>query len=425
MPSTRLLLVALLAPLPLLAQAPSATNLWSVPLRWERDRLVVGMPVKLTGDRGTNSQPSFTPDGEAIVFSAVRDTGREARSDIYRIDLRTGAETRVTRTAENENSPTVTAAGEYVAVRWVPATLFREYGPWVYDSAGTPRRGVLPGADTTGYYLALPDGRWALTRPRRPAFTIGIFDPKAGTIVDVDSGVPALPAQRIPGEDALSWVRVDSARGRHELRRWDWTTGRLTTLFGTVPGRTAHAWLPRGGVALMAKGNVLYAKRPGKERAWREVARFTDPGLRQATAYVVSPRGDRLIVVSPLRPSLAVAMRDSLEGGRTAQDVAAFIRGRAMGPLADYDLAEGALLALAAERTQRGQAADAVLIARAVADIVPASHRAMAALGDAQQAAGDAAGAAASWRRALELNPRASDDDRQAAASVERKLQRS
>ena len=417
----RLLPLAFLVPLPALAQGASPVNLWSVPLRVERGRVVAGTPVKLTGDRGTNSQPSFTPDGDAIVFSAIRDTGRDARSDIWRIDLRTGAETRVTHTPENENSPTVTARGEYVAVRWVPATLFREWGPWVYDSSGTPVRGVLPGPDTTGYYVALDDGRWALTRPKRRAFTIGVFDPKAGTIVDVDSGVPALPAQRIPGERALSWVRVDTASGRHELRRWDLATGRLTTLFGTVPGRTAHAWMPRDGIVLMAKGNALYAKRPGKERAWRLVARFDDPGLRQANAYVVSPRGDRLILVAPLRPSLAVAMRDTLEGGRPARDVAAFIRGRMQGPLASYDLAEGALVALGEERVQRGKAADGVEILRAVADVAPSS-RAFAALGDAQRAAGDPAGARASWTRALELNPRRTEEERSAAAAVEQKL---
>lgn len=417
-------LLPLLAPLPLLAQAPTATpvNLWSVPLRMERGRLVAGEPVKLTGDRGTNSQPSFTPDGGAIVFSAVRDTGRDARSDIYRIDLRTGAETRVTRTPENENSPTVTADGGYVAVRWVPATLFREYGPWAYDSSGTPVRAILPGPDTTGYYVALPDGRWALTRPKHRAFTIGLFDPKTGAIVDVDSGVPALPARLIPGERALSWVVIDSVRGRHMLRRYDLADGRVTTLLGTVPGRTAHAWMPTGGMVLMAKGDVLYAKRPLRERAWTPVARFTDPGLRQATAYVVSPQGDRLIVVAPLRPSLAVAMRDSLEAGRTAHDVAALIRGRAMGPLASYDLAEGALVALAQERVQRGAPADGVMLLQAVADASPQSWRAMSALGDAQLAAGDRTAAQASWRRALALDPRTTDDERVAAAALEKKL---
>src|SRR5215216_3149842 len=89
------------------AQSPNPVNLWLVDLHWTGSRLSVGSPIKLTHDEGSNSQPAFTPDGRAIVFSAVRDTGRDARSDIYRTDLATRTETRVTSTPENENSPTV------------------------------------------------------------------------------------------------------------------------------------------------------------------------------------------------------------------------------------------------------------------------------------------------------------------------------
>src|SRR5215218_5375196 len=159
------LLLLIAAPLALRAQPAPAnpTNLWSVPLEWHGDKVTVGTPVKLTGDRGLNSQPSFSPDGRVLVYSATRDTGRDARSDIWRIDLATGEERQVTHTPENENSPTLNAHGEYAAVRWVPATLFKEFGVWVYDSAGRPLHSVLPMPDTTGYYTPLPDGRWVLT----------------------------------------------------------------------------------------------------------------------------------------------------------------------------------------------------------------------------------------------------------------------
>jgi dipeptidyl aminopeptidase/acylaminoacyl peptidase len=52
----------------------------------------------------------------------------------------------------------------------------------------------------------------------------------------------------------------------------------------------------------------------------------------------------------------------------------------------------------------------------------PRSYRAPGRLGDAQRAAGDSTGALASYRRALELNPRATEADRAAAAAIERKI---
>jgi hypothetical protein len=419
----RLLPSLLLAPALAAAQGANPSNLWSVPLSWRGDRVEVGTSVKLTGDRGSNSQPSFSPDGNLLVFSAIRDTGSAARSDIWQIDLRTGVESQVTHTPENENTPTVNARGEYVAVRWVPETLFREYGPWVYDASGSPLRAVLPRPDTTGYYTPLPDGRWALTRPKSRSFTIGIFVPRTGIITDVDSGVPALPAQRVPGVNSLSWVRIDSASGRHEIRRYELITGRRSTIGPTIPGRTAHAWVTGRNAVLMAKGSTLYMRRTVGDTAWHPVATFSDPGLRHAAAYVVSPRGDRLILTSPLRLPLAVALRDSLEAGRSAAGVAAMLTAwREGGQLAGYDVAEGALLALADERGQRGRPADAVALHEAIVAAFPTSHRAPARLGDALRAAGDTVAATAAWRRALAANPRATDADRRTAAELEQKL---
>lgn len=239
------------------AQAPNPTNLWVVDLKWAGNRLTVGTPIKLTHDDGSNSQPSFSPDGRAVVFSAVRDTGARAQGDIYRIDLATRTEIRVTATAENENSPTVNERGEYAAIRWLPATLFRQYGLWSYASDGTPKSGILRGPDTTGYYTPLPNGDYALTRPRSKTFSLGLFSAKTGAIVDVDSGIPALPAVRLPGENAVSYVRIDTVAAHHSIQRLNLATRTITSLGPTLVGRTAHAWVAGHNTVLMAKGNTL------------------------------------------------------------------------------------------------------------------------------------------------------------------------
>jgi dipeptidyl aminopeptidase/acylaminoacyl peptidase len=406
------------------AQNQNPTNLWMVDLHWTGKRLSVGAPIKLTHDDGSNSQPSFTPDGRAIVFSAVRDTGSNARSDIYRIDLATRVETRVTHTPENENSPTVNDRGEYVAVRWQPATLFKEFGPWVYAADGTPKQGVLRAPDTTGYYTPLPNGDYALTRPKSKTFTLALFDAKSGAIVDVDSGLPALPAVRIPGERALSYVRIDTAGAHHSIRRLDLTTRATSTLGPTLVGRTAHAWIPGHQTILMAKGNTLYA-RTARDTTWHPVATFDNPELRAAAAYVVSPKGDRLILTSPKRLALATVLRDSLESGRAGGDVAAMaIAWRDAGKLADFELSEGPISALGDERLQKRYPADAIAMHTLATTLFPQSYRAFARLGDAQRATGDSAAAIASYTKALANNPRSTDAERAAASAVEKKLGR-
>ena len=409
--------------LPLAAQSANPTNLWSVSLRWKGDSLITGKPVKLTHDEVSNSQPSFSPDGKFLVFSRVSDTIADARSDIYRIELSSGREIRVTSTAENENSPTMNAHGEYAAVRWVPATLFKEFGVWIYDRNGVPKRGVLPGADTTGYYTPLGHGKYSLTRPRARTFTIAIFDSVSGKIVDVDSGVPALPAQRIPGQNALSYVHIDTANAHHELRRVDLATNSVTSLGAALPGRTAHAWVAGHNVLLMAKGHSLYERRNASSGQWKKVADFTDGGLQAATAYVVSPAGDRLILLSPLRPTLAAALRDSLESGIPAAKLAdAVIAWKEEGELAGVDYTEGSIRGLSNERIQKKFAADGVAIAKLATKLWPASYRAQTQLGAAELASNNKSAALAAYQRALELNPRESDADKKAVEAIEKSI---
>jgi TolB protein len=400
---------------PLAAQEANPVDLYVSELRWRDGRLEVGEPARLTSG-GRNTQPSFTPDGRAIVFSGQRG-GPTSQTDIYRIDLATGRETQVTRTPENENSPTVESNGELVAVRWKPETLFREYGPWVYGPDGVPRRGLLPGPDTVGYYARLDRGTVALMRPMT-RFRVALFDARTGRTTDVDSPAAPLPPQRVPGARAFTFTRTDSS-GHNRIRRVDAATGRVADLAPTVLGRTSHAWTPRGTL-LMGKGNTLYALDPARDTVWHPVRSFAGPELRNVTAYAVSPRGDRLVLYSSARVPLEVEMRDSLQAGRAAAEAVAL--GRRLAAEGRVAVAEGGLLGLGGDWLAWGKPGDAAEIFALAAELFPRSFRAQARLGDAHRAAGDRQRASAAYRRALELNPRTTDDERAAAAEVEKRL---
>ena len=418
----KLALVGLLLAAPRLeAQGPNPVNLWLVELKWDGTRMTAGTPIKLTNDKA-GSQPAFTPDGKAIVYSATRDTGANARSDIYRMDLTTRTETRVTSTKEHENSPTVNQRGEYVAVRWIPETLFKEYGVWVYSADGTPARGVLRGPDTTGYYTPLDNGDYALTRPKSKSFTLGLFDAKTGAIVDVDSGIPALPAQRVPGANALTYVVIDSVDSKHTLRRIDLATKRTQDLGPTLVGRTAHAWVPRRNTILMAKGSELYA-RTVSDPVWRHVATFDHPDLRNASAYVVSPQGDKLIMTSAKRLNLATILRDSLEAGHSGSAVAALaLKQRDEGRLAGADITEGPISNLGDDRLQKKRFEDAIAIHTLATALFPQSYRAVYRLALAHEAAGNKSQAVGLYRNTFRLNPLVTAADLRTADEALKKL---
>jgi dipeptidyl aminopeptidase/acylaminoacyl peptidase len=407
----------LCAAVPAAGQDDNPLNLFVAELRHAPDGTVsLGIPHKLTADEGRNSQPSFTPDGRTILFVGARE-GPAGQSDVYAVDLRTGRERRVTRTPENENSPTMEPDGTLLVVRWVPETLFTEWGPWIYSPDGQPLRGLLPGPDTVGYYVRADAHTFALMRPASD-FSVALHDLRTGRTVDVEHPVAPLPPQNVPGRRAVSFTRTDPA-GRNEIRVLELDTRRVTTLAPALPGRTAHAWTPRGTV-LMARGNAVYAlDTAGAE--WRRIAAFAAPDLQNVTAYAVSPRGDRVALLSTLRVPLHVVLRDSLQAGWSATQVADHARSlREAGRLREMEVAEGPLAALGTEALEAGRADDAVVLGKLVAELSPASWAAERRLGDAHRAAGDTAAAVRHYRRALELNPRATDEDRAGAEALER-----
>lgn len=271
-------------------------NLFVADLTYSNGQVQIGTPRKLTGDHGINSQPSFTADGKAIVF--VRRDSAAGQGDVFRIDLATGAEERITSTPEMENSPTILSDGTLMVIRWTPETLFKEWGPWIYDMKGTPLKGVLPGPDTVGYFMPLDSVTFAMLRPKAVS-AVSIFDRRTARMTDYDFRAANLPPQRIPGQRAISYTRVDSVGG-NRIRRLDLVTHDTTEIAPALTRKTVHAWTPRGTI-LMGKQNAIFSlKPPAKE--WTQVVSFTDPELQDINAYVVSPKGDKLILISPIKP---------------------------------------------------------------------------------------------------------------------------
>ena len=78
----------------------------------------VGEPRRITDREGYDNQPQFLPDGKALVYASIRESG----GDIYRFDLKTGEATVVRETPESEYSPTPIPGRKAVSVVGTTAT---------------------------------------------------------------------------------------------------------------------------------------------------------------------------------------------------------------------------------------------------------------------------------------------------------------
>ncbi len=179
------------------------TEIFLAPLTVSGQHITIGQPVNISNSPGYDNQPSFTPDGQRLLFTSARGG---AQTDIYRYDLASKQVTQVTNTPESEYSPTVTPDHGLSVVR-VEADGSQRL--WRFTSDGGDPRVLLENVKPVG----LPR---LVGRPHP-----GALHPRpAGNESDVDAaGCRSANEQRaIDCRRHRPVVAADSGRPHHQLR---------------------------------------------------------------------------------------------------------------------------------------------------------------------------------------------------------------
>src|SRR6476660_4298628 len=98
----------LIQPTPPNPASPSPTDIYLVPLPGGLATMKSSKPVAVSTAPGYDNQPSFSDDGNRILFAANRD-GKQ--TDAFVFDRASGRVSHFTNTATNENSPTFLPGG--------------------------------------------------------------------------------------------------------------------------------------------------------------------------------------------------------------------------------------------------------------------------------------------------------------------------
>jgi hypothetical protein len=281
---------------PLIAagQGAAGTDIHLIALSMRDSSVVLGAPVNVTARPGYDNQPSFTPDGKALLFTSIR---ADAQSDIYRYDFPTRATSRVTSTAESEYSATVMPGARRLSVIRVEADSTQRLWSFLVD--GSDPRLVLAGIKPVGYHAWANDSVLALFVLGSPA-TLQVATVTTGSGRTVARGI-GRSIHRIPGTGSISFVEKQSD-SVWVIRRLDPASDAILTLVRTRPRVEDYAWAPDGSI-FMADGNRLFRWRPfpgstGAASEWKEVAAFAAPELQRLSRLAISPAGDWLAIVA-------------------------------------------------------------------------------------------------------------------------------
>ncbi|MFI5177583.1 MAG: TolB family protein [Vicinamibacterales bacterium] len=240
--------------------------------------------VDISNNPGYDNQPSFTPDGKAILFTSNRD-GKQ--TDIYRYDIVTKALTQLTNTPEGEYSPLVTPDGRTFSV--IRAELDGTQRLWRFDVDGSNPRLVFENIKPVGYQAwidATHVAMFILGANGQPA-TLQVGDTTTGEATTIESRI-GRALQIRPGRRTLTFV-VKPQSGPWLIKEWDPSTRQATTICETLEGSEDFTWDPvfRDGRLLMAKGSKIF--RWDAASGWREEGDFSAAGVDSITRLAVSP----------------------------------------------------------------------------------------------------------------------------------------
>ncbi|WP_417468768.1 TolB family protein [Maricaulis sp.] len=285
------------------------TDIHIFALDWVNGQPVVGAPMGGVIRPGYDNQPAFTPDGSGLLYTAGDDSGE---TDIWRLDLATGATVPVTRTAdESEYSPRVPPGEAALAYIYQPPGGYAG-NAYLADADNSDRRPAEQLAPV-GYYLFSGDMRHVVT------FALGettntlqlidrTADPEAPQFVADNPG--RAMARNLVGDGA--WVTLTRPDGGTAVHRLDFATGTLRDGFALPSDSMDFARItsPISGMFAFdgffsAAGGTLYYGTVSADfaaaslsPAWTEIADLTALGLAEVNRIAVSPGADRIAFVA-------------------------------------------------------------------------------------------------------------------------------
>ena len=281
---TTLLIALLVANASRLAaqQAPPNTEVFLAPITLNGDKVQVGRAVNITSRPGYDNQPSFTPDGAAVLYTSTRE---DAQADIYRYDRKSNRITRLTTSApESEYSATVMPGGKRFSVIRVERDSTQRL--WSFDLEGRDPRVVLDSLKPVGYHTWIDAATvvtYVLGRPN----TLYVVDVKSGSTSlvahDVGRSLARVPGQRaftfLQSADSAWWLTLATVPPTGDV-----TSDRLTRM----PQGADYVVWTRDGTAITASGTKLLTWRKGAT-SWTEAADLSSQGVVHITRLALSP----------------------------------------------------------------------------------------------------------------------------------------
>ncbi len=306
--------------------------------------LVFENPALITKNEGYDNEPWWYPDGSAFLYAAVRDTTSRndtLRSDIYKYTLSDQKITAIIRTPKTaEFSPMVPPNKVGISVVRVLEDDTTQMLERCMDKLDECEP-LFPKIKKVGYYMWIDANRALLYIVGDPAILV-VANSSTGKVDTVAEDVGRC-LQKLPGKN-LQIAFVDKGSNPWTIKLYDGKSGKVSGVVPTLEDQEDFCFMPDGSL-LMGSGSKLYHyvppvalattarsqsshsttttgkgaansknasnaqpekpqdKKPKKKNdtgPWEEVADFDGTPVYQFYRLAVSPKGNKLALVTYL-----------------------------------------------------------------------------------------------------------------------------
>lgn len=268
--------------------AQVGSDIYLFNFRLDADNFYISNAKNITNTPGYDNQPFFTPDGESILYTSDDGFGQ---TDIFKYNLKSRSERRLTYSPESEYSPTVTPDEEHIS-----CIILKRNGEqklWQY-----PKHGAVPtklsNKNKIGYHTWLNDSAiyaFILGEPN----TLESILLSTSDISEIASN-PGVTLQKIPGSEKISFVQMYDEK-HWTINSYDPSTKTIEHIIHTVNAKSEfYTWTPQG-ILLSGDGQKLYKFNPKTDSDWIELADLADYGIKNFTRLSISPEANLIAIV--------------------------------------------------------------------------------------------------------------------------------
>lgn len=312
--------IVLLTMIPVVAASVGLWK-WRTAAPDKPDAVLRALPV--TTDPGEEAQPSFSPDGEQIVYAAGDTAGKD--SDLYIVALGTGAKLHLSPGPTSDTMPRWSPDGRWIAFSRNGIGIFL-----ISPLGGLARK--VAALDGLAQIAWMPDSRWLLVAqwPRTQgsgagSLQLSMIDIESGGITRIDSTqmAPNPFGDLALSADGQTVARVESKSGEPDvivLYRLENSVLKRTGVTPLTAGYTAGiAFLPDNRTLLASVGPNIANMRLFKVRLDAGTREALSVDVPQAIGPVVSRRGDRVAFIRETQDENLYRLSLSRTGSQSAQ----------------------------------------------------------------------------------------------------------